>query len=175
VSCKSMTKLNVLLDPLPLGTGLTAAANGIMQISVEDDADITDVAYEIKLALKLRRGVSLGCYKVAIPIDAHHTAQAFISRNPATPVHLVSHFPSYNLSDPAQLALSSMTSSACHSRSSHESLRRDRGVGSTRVVDWWPHPKEIKEDEIQVLVRLGEAEAERKPGCYPPCLLDDSS
>lgn len=160
VPSKTMTKLNVLLDPLPRGTGLPEAANGIMQISVEDDGDIDEVAYEIKRALRLPRGVSIGCYKVAIPIDAHHSAKKFIDRHPETPVHLVSHFPSYNLSDHTQLGPSLQSSSPCQSRCSQESQRDGK---STTVNDWWPHPREVKEDEIQVLVRLGEAEEDLPP------------
>lgn len=161
---KPMITLNVLLDPLPLGSGLPEASRGVMQISVEEEADISEVAYEIRRALKLPRGVSLGCYKVSIPLDAHQTAKAFNIRNPTTPVHLVSHFPSYNLSDPAQLGPSLMasSSSSAHSRSSQESLRRKEGEKGTRVMDWWPHAREVTGDEVQVLVRLGEAELTRK-------------
>jgi hypothetical protein len=92
--------------------------------------------------------------QVAIPFEAYDQAKAYTAQNPSTPLNLVAHFPSYNLSDPAQLV-----HSLASPRSSGE---LNRGPVAQKVADWWPSKRDVKVDEIQVLVRLGQVEANRK-------------
>ena len=59
--------LNVLIDSISerYAARLPESARCVFQISVEEDAEVDEVQYEVDRVLRLRRSLSLGCYKVS--------------------------------------------------------------------------------------------------------------
>jgi len=59
--------LNVLIDSIDerYTARLPETARGVFQISVEEDAEIDEVQYEVDRVLRLRGSIGLGCYKVS--------------------------------------------------------------------------------------------------------------
>jgi hypothetical protein len=58
--------LNVLIDSVSerYAARLPESARGVFQISVEEDAEVEEVQYEVDRVLRLRGSLGLGCYKV---------------------------------------------------------------------------------------------------------------
>lgn len=118
----------------------------------------------------LPAGWSIGCYKVNIPRQAVYQAKEYTERY-QLPVHLISHFPAYNLLDESQraasMAVSTNTTPGRRSyewESSEEDHEANRGRRSVSILDWFPdvaletsseHFTATTSTHISILVRLG--------------------
>jgi hypothetical protein len=112
--------------------------------------------------------------QVQIPSLAVEQAKEYINTY-GVPVHLVGHFPAYNLFDGSHLLAYHRQESTCNRLTGAISTLCGRAVENSRdlrVCDWWPHGHRDTENNTSVLVRLGPVEIGREsPSTALP--LDD--
>lgn len=150
-------RLTVVVDPaLDPRRPELGVARSLFDVYVNPDAPLDTLYDAIGGQLHLADGFVFGCYKVSIPTPAYYQAKEYSTRY-NVPVHLISHFASYNLLDESQRRATFSLSTPIHEGGFDFSPIQTVSESSDRrlIRDWFPEAWESRPDLISVLVRIG--------------------